>query len=80
MYVCICRGIREMDLVRVAAVRPLTAELLIGLFELDGPECCGRCAESAESMAALANAQCGHQARSQVLERSAERGALDGGA
>lgn len=78
MYVCICHGIRESDLLDAAASRLLDASTLIELFNLDAPDCCGRCAGSAEQMAALANAQIA-EPEGRALASAATRGVLRAG-
>lgn len=61
MYVCICRGVRESDLVQLASGRELSADMLIELLDVDSPDCCGRCVDNADSLAELANAEAARQ-------------------
>ncbi|HEY7066029.1 MAG TPA: (2Fe-2S)-binding protein [Chloroflexota bacterium] len=54
MYLCLCKGVTEADVVRVARAGITTAEGLIVALGLRDPECCGRCAEEIEEFVALA--------------------------
>jgi hypothetical protein len=63
--------VRESDLVQLAAERHITSEFLIELLDLTAPDACGRCADSAESLAALANAQAATQSCETAIELQA---------
>ena len=54
MYVCLCKGVTESEVRRVACSGTTTAEALIVALGLKDEECCGRCAEDIEDLVALA--------------------------
>ncbi len=55
-YVCLCQGLKESDVARVARAGCLTPEALIAALKLTDPKCCGRCAREIETFLRLATA------------------------
>jgi bacterioferritin-associated ferredoxin len=54
MYLCVCTGVTESDVKRVARERYPTPEGLICALGLDGDACCGRCMLEIEEFVELA--------------------------
>jgi bacterioferritin-associated ferredoxin len=54
MYLCVCTGVTEADVKRVARERYPTPEGLIHALGLDGDDCCGRCALEIDRFLAVA--------------------------
>jgi bacterioferritin-associated ferredoxin len=54
MYLCVCTGVTEADVKRVARERYPTPEGLIHALGLDGDGCCGRCALEIDRFLAVA--------------------------
>ena len=54
MYLCVCTGVTESDVKRVARERYPTPEGLICALGLDGDACCGRCVLEIEGFVELA--------------------------
>lgn len=54
MYLCVCTGVTESDVRRVARESYPTPEGLISALELDGDACCGRCALEIDRFLAVA--------------------------
>lgn len=57
MYICLCKGLTEKDVQRVARTESITAEILIKELGLDDPRCCGRCARNVDDLLALARGE-----------------------
>jgi bacterioferritin-associated ferredoxin len=53
MYICLCKGLTESDVRKVAMETALNPEALIQRLGLDETDCCGRCARNIESFAAM---------------------------
>jgi bacterioferritin-associated ferredoxin len=43
MYLCLCKGITESDVKRLASYGTTTAQALIVALGLSDDDCCGRC-------------------------------------
>lgn len=54
MYVCLCKGLTESDVHRIAQAGMVTAETLVDSFGLDDEGCCGRCAKNIEELVSIA--------------------------
>jgi bacterioferritin-associated ferredoxin len=54
MYVCLCKGLTESDVRRLAQAEMGTAEMLVDSLGLDDEECCGRCARDIHELASIA--------------------------
>jgi len=54
MYLCVCAGVTETDVKRVAREQCPTPEGLICALGLDGDACCGRCLHDIEEFVELA--------------------------
>jgi len=54
MYVCLCKGLTETDIRRMAPRRDLCPETFKACFGFDDEECCGRCAEKLPELIAIA--------------------------
>jgi bacterioferritin-associated ferredoxin len=54
MYVCLCKGLTEADIRRMAPKRELCPETFKACFGFDDEECCGRCAEKLPELLAIA--------------------------
>ena len=64
MYMCLCKGLTQSDVQRMAPALPLTEQALIAALGLDDEVCCGRCALDVDEFAALAaRVQCAIRAR-----------------
>ena len=68
MYVCLCKGLTEADIRRMAPKRELCPETFRACFGFDDEECCGRCAENLPDLIAIAKGASGTN-----IERSLER-------
>jgi bacterioferritin-associated ferredoxin len=71
MYVCLCKGITESDLRRAAPAGETTPETLITVLGLEDEDCCGRCMENIEDLAALVSSRCHECPLSTTLSRPA---------
>jgi bacterioferritin-associated ferredoxin len=59
MYVCLCKGLTESDVVQLAPAEVPTGPALIAALGLDDDVCCGRCALEIDEFAELAaSARC----------------------
>jgi bacterioferritin-associated ferredoxin len=54
MYVCLCKGITESDIRKLACAGFLHPDSLAATLGIDEESCCGRCARNIEELAALA--------------------------
>jgi bacterioferritin-associated ferredoxin len=54
MYVCICKGVTEVDVRRAGQTGITDPDALIAVLGLDEDVCCGRCAESIQKLVELA--------------------------
>jgi bacterioferritin-associated ferredoxin len=54
VYVCVCRGLTESEVRRVAATVEPTPSALISALGLDHEECCGRCATNIRAILYIA--------------------------
>jgi bacterioferritin-associated ferredoxin len=54
VYLCLCKGITEAQVKRLAQAGTSTVEGLIVVLGLEDDECCGRCAEDIEEFVELA--------------------------
>jgi bacterioferritin-associated ferredoxin len=54
VYVCVCRGLTESEVRRVAATVEPTPAALISALGLDHEECCGRCASNIHTIMFIA--------------------------
>ena len=54
MYLCLCKGIKEADVVQAGRRGVLRADQLIAVFGLEDDECCGRCADDIEEFEHIA--------------------------
>jgi bacterioferritin-associated ferredoxin len=54
MYVCLCQGLKESDVARVARAGCTTPAALIAALQLSDPKCCGRCAREIDRLVRLA--------------------------
>lgn len=61
MYVCLCKGLTESDIRRLAQSSAREAEALTTALGLQDDDCCGRCARNIEELVAMASgaARCG---------------------
>jgi bacterioferritin-associated ferredoxin len=57
VYVCLCRGLTEKDVRRVAEAGATTPATLIAALGLDDPCCCGRCRRNIDQITALARGE-----------------------
>ena len=56
MYVCLCKGLTESDVLDAAArTEKICPETLKTCFGLEDDDCCGRCAENIDQLVAIAN-------------------------
>jgi bacterioferritin-associated ferredoxin len=53
MYVCLCKGLTESDVQRLAPPAPLCPQALIAALGLDDEVCCGRCAVEVDEIVTL---------------------------
>ena len=53
MYLCLCKGITESDVKRLAHYGTTTAEALVAALGLTDPDCCGRCALEIDELVML---------------------------
>lgn len=53
MFLCVCKAVRVSEAVEAAQDGIDTPESIRRHFGFDDDECCGRCAEHADSIAAL---------------------------
>jgi bacterioferritin-associated ferredoxin len=58
MYVCLCKGLTESDVQRIAQAVGPESEALATALRLDDDDCCGRCARNIEDLAAIACSVC----------------------
>ena len=58
MYVCLCKGLTESDVRDAARHGPANPEALITVLGLEDEDCCGRCLDRADELAALASPAC----------------------
>jgi bacterioferritin-associated ferredoxin len=56
MYMCLCKGLTESDVLRVAQKVGMDPAALTTALKLDDEECCGRCARNIEELVMIANA------------------------
>ncbi|HZR99767.1 MAG TPA: (2Fe-2S)-binding protein [Chloroflexota bacterium] len=54
MYLCVCNGVTESDVRRVARERYPTPDGLVRSLGLDSDGCCGRCAREIDRFVAVA--------------------------
>ena len=54
MYLCLCKGITESDVKRLAYYGTTTEQALIAALGLSDDECCGRCLLEIDQFVALA--------------------------
>ncbi len=54
MFVCICQGVTEHDIQALGAEGIRSPEALIEALDLEGPRCCGRCANNIEEITEIA--------------------------
>ncbi len=53
MFLCLCRGLTEADVLRAGRAGCITGAALIAEFGLDDETCCGRCAKNIEEFVKL---------------------------
>jgi bacterioferritin-associated ferredoxin len=53
MYMCLCKGLTEQDVVEVAGGKSMPPCTLIQVLGLDDDVCCGRCAEEIDDFVVL---------------------------
>jgi bacterioferritin-associated ferredoxin len=57
MYVCLCKGLTESDVLRIAQsdtmTGPVEPDTLKAVLGFDDDECCGRCARNIHELVAL---------------------------
>jgi bacterioferritin-associated ferredoxin len=58
MYVCLCKGITELDVQRAAETGSITPDALVTRLGLADENCCGRCAREIDGIVALALDAC----------------------
>ena len=68
MYVCLCKGLTESDVRRLAQSSGREAEALSTALGLEDDDCCGRCARNIEQLVGMASgaARCGTCKRASV--------------
>ncbi len=54
MYVCLCKGITESDVLKLGRAGVACPDALAATLGIDEEGCCGRCAKKIEDLAALA--------------------------
>ena len=55
VYACLCRAIKEVDVVRAGQDGAVTPERLVAVLGLNDAGCCGRCAKRIDVFVALAS-------------------------
>lgn len=55
MYVCLCKGLTEADVRRVAVNGVSCPNDLIAALRLDDDDCCGRCAKNVDDLMTIAS-------------------------
>lgn len=58
MYLCLCKGLTESDVQRVAQACQANPKALTTALGLDDDDCCGRCAGNIDQLAACAASGC----------------------
>jgi bacterioferritin-associated ferredoxin len=54
MYVCLCKGLTESDVLSVAHSGKYGPEALKAALGLDDEDCCGRCARNIQELVTIA--------------------------
>lgn len=74
MYVCLCKGLTEADIRRMAPKREVCPETFKACFGFDDEECCGQCAENVAELIAIAKGACPRamNCESSILPRSVQ--------
>ncbi len=67
MYVCLCKGLTESEVQKVALEARGNKQMVISALGLNDKDCCGRCAKNCSSLARVCSAALTPSANSQEL-------------
>lgn len=58
MYVCLCKGLAESDVLQAADRSGAHPDSLIASLGLEDDDCCGRCVENIRELVTIASTRC----------------------